>query len=57
MRLWVEPVGGEQKSADIERKIVMLIYPYPKVMLVDITGETNSCKHGHTVVNLLSFVS
>jgi hypothetical protein len=29
MRLWVEPAGGEQKSADIERKMVTLIYPYP----------------------------
>ncbi len=29
MRLWVEPAGGEQKSADIERKTVTLIYPYP----------------------------
>ncbi len=27
MRLWVEPAGGEQKSADVERKTVMLIYP------------------------------
>jgi hypothetical protein len=24
----VEPAGGEQKSADVERKTVMLIYPY-----------------------------
>ena len=23
--------GGEQKSADIERKTVELIYPYPKI--------------------------
>jgi hypothetical protein len=30
MHLWVEPVGGEWKSADIEQKTVMLIYPYPK---------------------------
>ncbi len=29
MRLWVEPAGGEQKSADVERKTVTLIYPYP----------------------------
>jgi hypothetical protein len=28
MRLWVEPAGRERKSADIERKMVMLIYPY-----------------------------
>jgi hypothetical protein len=30
MHLWVEPAGGEQKSADVERKTVTLIYPYPK---------------------------
>jgi hypothetical protein len=29
MRLWVEPAGGEQKSADVEWKMVTLIYPYP----------------------------
>ncbi len=29
MHLWVEPAGGEQKSADVEQKTVMLIYPYP----------------------------
>jgi len=29
MHLWVEPAGGEQKSADIEQKTVTLIYPYP----------------------------
>ncbi len=28
MHLWVEPAGGEQKSADIEWKTVTLIYPY-----------------------------
>jgi hypothetical protein len=27
---WVEPAGGgKQKSADVERKTVMLFYPYP----------------------------
>jgi hypothetical protein len=31
MHLWVEPAGGERKSADIERKIVTLIYTYPKL--------------------------
>ncbi len=25
----VEPAGGERKSADVERKTVTLIYPYP----------------------------
>jgi hypothetical protein len=29
MHLWVEPAGGEWKSADIEQKMVTLIYPYP----------------------------
>jgi hypothetical protein len=29
MHLWVEPDGGERKSANIERKTVTLIYPYP----------------------------
>jgi hypothetical protein len=29
MHLWVEPAGGEQKSADVEQKTVTLIYPYP----------------------------
>jgi len=29
MRLWVEPAGGERKSADVEEKTVTLIYPYP----------------------------
>jgi hypothetical protein len=28
MRLWVEPAGGEQKSADVEQKMVTLFYPY-----------------------------
>jgi hypothetical protein len=28
MRFWVEPAGGEKKSADIEQKTVMLIYLY-----------------------------
>jgi hypothetical protein len=28
---WVEPAGGEQKSADIEQKMVTLIYPYPSL--------------------------
>jgi len=28
--LWVEPAGGERKSADVEQKMVTLIYPYPK---------------------------
>jgi hypothetical protein len=30
MRLWVEPAGGEQKSAYVERKMVTLIYTYRK---------------------------
>jgi len=30
MHLWVEPAGREQKSADVELKMVTLIYPYPK---------------------------
>jgi hypothetical protein len=30
MHLWVEPAGGEQKSADVEQKMVTLIYPYPR---------------------------
>jgi len=29
MRLWVEPAGRERKSANIEWKMVTLIYPYP----------------------------
>ncbi len=29
MHLWVEPAGGEQKSTDVDRKTVTLIYPYP----------------------------
>jgi hypothetical protein len=29
MRLWVEPAGGEQKSTNIEQKMVTLIYLYP----------------------------
>jgi len=29
MRLWVGPEGGEQKSADVERKTVTLIYTDP----------------------------
>jgi hypothetical protein len=35
--LWVEPADGEgggsgkRKSADVERKTVMLIYPYPQL--------------------------
>jgi hypothetical protein len=28
MHLSVEPAGGEQKSADVEQKMVTLIYPY-----------------------------
>jgi hypothetical protein len=28
MRLWVEPAGREWKSADVEWKMVTLIYPY-----------------------------
>jgi hypothetical protein len=49
MSLWVELAGGEQKSADVERKMVTLIYPYPryssklfdKIVLVaqKLTGE------------------
>jgi hypothetical protein len=35
MCLWVEPAGGEQKSADIERQMVMLIYPYPSLMTLE----------------------
>jgi hypothetical protein len=30
MHLWVEPAGGEQKSADFEWKMVTIIYPYPE---------------------------
>jgi hypothetical protein len=40
MHLWVEPAGGEQKSADVERKMVMLIYPYP-ITLSIITQYNN----------------
>jgi hypothetical protein len=29
MCVWVEPTGGQRKSADIEWKTVTLIYPYP----------------------------
>ncbi len=29
MHLWVEPAGGERKSANVEQKMVTLIYPYP----------------------------
>jgi hypothetical protein len=29
MHLWVKPADREQKSADVERKTVTLIYPYP----------------------------
>jgi hypothetical protein len=32
MCLWVEPAGGEQKSADVEQKMVTLIYPYPPIL-------------------------
>jgi hypothetical protein len=29
MHLWVEPAAGERKSANVEQKMVTLIYPYP----------------------------
>jgi hypothetical protein len=31
---WVEPAGGELKSADVEQKTVTLIYPYPNMKVV-----------------------
>jgi hypothetical protein len=31
MHLGVEPAGGERKSAEIEWKMVTLIYPYPNL--------------------------
>ncbi len=40
MRLYVEPAGGEQKSADIERKMVTLIYPYPNAKNINFDNRT-----------------
>jgi hypothetical protein len=31
---WVEPAGGELKSANVEQKTVTLIYPYPNMKVV-----------------------
>jgi hypothetical protein len=43
MRLWVESAGGEQKSADVEWKTVMLIYSYPKLecLLLKVCFQTD----------------
>jgi hypothetical protein len=44
MRLWVEPAGREEKSADVERKTVKLIYPYPGAnqLILEVRTVNNS---------------
>ncbi len=49
MRLWVEPSGGEQKSADIEQKMVTLIYPYPVIILKIKVRDGQILNNHHTV--------
>jgi hypothetical protein len=49
MPQWVEPAGGEERksggekksAADVEQKIVMLIYPYPISPLFTHFGSIN----------------
>jgi len=47
MHFWVEPAGGEWKSANVEWKTVTLIYPYPrKRSVVNIITEAPRQKGG-----------
>jgi hypothetical protein len=57
MHLWVQPAGGEWKSANVEQKMVTLIYPYPKAFVNAIIFYLNlKFVHQQFLISLSLFI-